>query len=67
MVNFNLGEVIVCRLLVIQFEREKLGFYRDVRELQVKLIVGQELIFLVILEELDSLRISWRMDLTSFD
>ena len=52
---------------MIQLEREKLGFDRDLRELQVKLIVGQELVFLVILEELDSLGISWLIDLTSFD
>ena len=67
LVNFNLGELILCRLLVIQLEQEKLGFDRDLRQLQVKLVVRQELIFLVILEELDSLLISWRMVLTSFD
>jgi hypothetical protein len=52
---------------VIQLEQEKLGFDRDLRELQVKLIVGQEHVLLLILEELDSLAIRWRMDLTSFD
>lgn len=67
LVNFHLGELIVCRLLVIQLEREKLGFDRDIRELQVKLIVGQKLVFLVILEELDSLVISRQIDLTSFN
>ena len=67
LVDFHLGELILGRLLVIQLEREKLGFDRDLRELQVKLVVGQELVLLLILEELNPLEISSYKELTSFD
>jgi len=67
LVDFHLGELILGRLLLIQLEREKLGFDWDLGELQVKLVVGQELVLLLVLEELNSLGISSHKDLTSFD
>jgi hypothetical protein len=54
LVNLDLRELIFCRLLVIYLESEQFRLDWDLRQLQVKLIVRQKLIFLLILKELDS-------------